>query len=159
VDPDHILGEVGLQAPYWDGPEPKVEPLEVRDAVVVEGASVEQARAIIGDRWRIEPGPRGAIVYGPEGVPGDIRAGVAFDDARFALWDHALQRVLEVKFYPELGEFRFRIMKGDECLGTFQPGETRTWDGTPFLDSVEGETEPEAIVDKLGIPRSFLARS
>lgn len=161
VDPDDILGEVGIRPPYWDTPEPKikVEPLEVREALVVEGASVDQARAIIGDRWRIEPGPRGAIVYGPEGLSGDIRAGVAFDNARFALWDQAPQRVLEVKFYPESGSFWFVIMKGDDCLGTFRPGETRTWDGTPFLDSVEGEPHPEAIVEKLGIPRSFLARS
>jgi hypothetical protein len=161
VDPDRILSDVGLQAPYWDEPEPqiKVEPLEVREAVVVEGASVDQTRAIIGDRWRIEPGPRGAIVYGPEGLHRDRRTGIAFNDARFGLWDHAPQRVLEVEFYPKSESFWFRIMKGEECLGTFRPEETRTRDGTPFLASVEGETQPEAIVEKFGIPRSFLARS
>jgi hypothetical protein len=161
VDPDRILSDVGLQAPYWDGPEPEIkpEPLEVREALVLEGASAEQARAIVGDQWRIEPGQRGAIVYGPEGLPRDRRTGIAFNDARFALWDRAPQRVLEVEFYPNSGKFWFRIMKGEECLGTFRPGETRTWDGTPFLANVEGETEPEAIVEKLGIPRSFLARS
>ena len=159
VDPDRILGDVGLQAPYWDGPAPKVDLVEVRHALVVEGASVEQVRAIVGDRWRIEPGPRGAIVYGPEGIPHDPRNMIAFGEARFALWDHAPDRVLEIKFYPKSGNFWFVIMKGDECLGTFQPGATRTWDGTPFLDSVEGKTQPEAIVEKLGIPRSFLARS
>lgn len=161
VDPDDILGEVGIRPPYWDTPEPKIkiEPLETREALVVEGASVEQVRAIIGERWRIEPGPRGAIVYEPEGAYRDVRLGVAFDNARFALWDHAPQRVLEIKFYPKSGNFWFAIMKGEECLGTFRPGQTRTWDGTPFLASVEGETEPVAIVEKLGIPRSFLARS
>jgi hypothetical protein len=50
-------------------------------------------------------------------------------------------------------------MKGEECLGTFRPGQTRTWDGTPFLASVEGETEPALLVEKLGIPSSFVART
>jgi hypothetical protein len=67
--------------------------------------------------------------------------------------------VLEVKFYPKSGEFWYCVMKGEECLGTFRPGETRTWDGTPFLASVDGETEPEAIIDRFGIERSFLARA
>jgi hypothetical protein len=60
---------------------------------------------------------------------------------------------------PAPGDFWFRVMKGEECLGTFRPGDTQAWDGTPFLASVEGETEPAAIVEKLGIPRSFVARS
>jgi hypothetical protein len=158
-DPDILLTKVGLQAPYWDGPEPKSNPLETREALVVEGASVEQARALAGDRWHIEPGPLGAIVHGPEDGTHNIRVGILFNDTRFALWDQAPGRVLEVKFYPKLNSFWFRIMKNEECLGTFRPGETRTWDGTPFLANVDGETEPEIIVEKLGIPRSFLARS
>jgi len=158
-DPDIVLSKVGLQAPYWDGPEPKSEPVVSRDAIVVEGASVDQARALAGDRWRIEPGPLGAIVYGPDGGVHDLRIAIMFNETRFALWDHAPGRVLEVEFYPKSGNFYFRIMKGEECLGTFRPGQTRTWDGTPFLASVEGETQPEAIVEKLGIPRSFLART
>jgi hypothetical protein len=157
-DPDIVLTKVGLQAPYWDGPAPKSEPVVSREALVVEGASVEQARALAGDRWRIEPGPLGAIVYGPEGGPHDLRVGIMFNDTRFALWDHAPGRVLEVDFYPKSGSFWFRVMKGEECLGTFRPGQTRTWDGTPFLATVDGETEPEAIVEKLGIPRSFVSR-
>jgi hypothetical protein len=157
-DPDIVLNRVGLQAPYWDGPARESRPLEVREALVIEGASVEQARAVAGDRWRIEPGPMGAIVYGSDGRY-DIRIGSMFNETRFALWDHAPGRVLEVLFYPKLDSFWFRVMKGEECLGTFRPGETRTWDGTPFLASVDGETEPEVIVEKLGIPRSFLART
>jgi hypothetical protein len=94
-----------------------------------------------------------------DGAFAEHRADLMFTDTRFVLWDHAPGRVLEVKFYPALGDFWFRVMKGEQCLGTFRPGETRTWDGTPFLASVEGETEPEAIVEKLGIPRSFVARS
>lgn len=146
-DPDYVLSDVGITAPYWDeAPDAvKSEPVEVREASVIEGASVEQARALAGDRLRIEPGPLGAIVYDPD------------PDTRFSLWDLAPGRVLEVLFYPRFGKFRFRVMKGEECLGTFKPGETRAWDGTPFLDNVEGETQPEAIVEKLGIPRSFLA--
>ena len=157
-DPDMVLSKVGLQAPHWDGPAPKSKPLVTRKALVIEGASVEQARAIAGDQWRIEPGPMGAIVYGPDDGTHDLRRNIIFNEARFALWDHAPGRVLEVLFYPDVGSFWFCIMKGEECLGTFRPGETRTWDGTPFLASVEGETEPEAIVEKLGIPRTFLAR-
>jgi hypothetical protein len=160
-DPGVVLGAVGLQAPYWDNlPDAvKPEPVESREALVVEGASVEQARALAGDRWRIEPGPLGAIVYGSEGGPYDLRVAMMFNDTRFAFWDHAPGRVFEIEFYPKSGSFWFRVMKGEECLGTFRPGQTRTWDGTPFLASVEGETEPEAIVEKLGIPRSFLART
>jgi hypothetical protein len=158
-DPDIVLNRVGIQAPYWDGPAPKAEPLVTRKALVIEGASVEQARAIASDRWRIEPGPMGAIVYGPDGDTHDIRVNMMFTETRFALWDQAPGRVLEVLFYPESGSFWFCVMKGEECLGTFRPGQTRTWDGTPFLASALGETEPEAIVEKLGIPRSFLART
>lgn len=157
VDPDSILSDVGIRAPYWDTPEPGPEPLEVREAIVVEGASVDQARAIAGDRWHIEPGPVGAIVYGPDQSTRDVRIGIMFNDSRFALWDRAPGRVLEVRFYPKMGEFGYRVMKGEECLGTFRPGQTQTWDGTPFLDNVDGEIQPEAIVEKLGIPRSFLA--
>jgi hypothetical protein len=157
-DPGVVLTNVGLRAPYWDGPEPKAKPLVTRKALVIEGASVEQTRMLAGDRWRIEPGPMGAIVYGPDGDTHDIRVNMMFTETRFALWDHAPGRVLEVLFYPESGSFWFCVMKGEECLGTFRPGETRTWDGTPFLASALGETEPEAIVEKLGIPRSFLAR-
>jgi len=158
-DPDIVLTKVGLQAPYWDSPEPESTPLEVREAIVIEGASVEQARAVAGDRWRIEPGPMGAIVYGPDGGTYDIRISIMFNDTRFAFRERAPGRVLEVLFYPTLGDFRFRVMKGEECLGTFRPGDTQAWDGTPFLASALGETEPEAIVEKLGIPRSFLART
>jgi hypothetical protein len=147
-DPDYVLTEVGITAPYWDEAPGgrKSMPVEVREACIIEGVSVDEARALAGDRWRIEPGLLGAIVYGPE------------PEVRFALQDRAPRRVFEVEFYPQSGSFWFRVMKGEACLGTFRPGETRTWDGTPFMNSVEGETEPEAIVDKLGIPRSFLAR-
>jgi hypothetical protein len=47
-------------------------------------------------------------------------------------------------------------MKGEVCLGTFKPNATRTWDGTPFLADFEGETTASGVLDKLGIPRSFL---
>lgn len=146
VDPVTILDGVGIRAPF-DDPDPNpvwVEPLKPREAIVIEGASVDQARQVAGDTLRIEPGPRGAIVYQP-----DL-------DTRFAFWERAPGCVLEVKFYPKSGEFWYRVMKGEECLGTFRPGETRSWDGTPFLASVDGETEPALIVEKLGIPRSFV---
>ena len=155
VTPSSVLREVGIRPPFWNKAPSTVKPkpIEVREVIVVEGASVEQARALVGDRWRIEPGPIGAIVYGSD--THDTR--IMFNDSRFALWEHAPGRVLEVEFYPESGSFWYRVMKGEECLGTFMPGQTQTWDGTPFLDNVEGETQPEAIVEKLGIPRSFLA--
>ena len=35
-----------------------------------------------------------------------------FDDMRFALWEQAPKRVLEVKFYPKLGSFWFRVLMG-----------------------------------------------
>jgi hypothetical protein len=145
-DPGVVLGTVGLKAPYWDEAQRAIDaaPLEVREASVLEGASVEQARALTGNRFRVEPGPLGAIVYAPD------------PDTRFALQDRAPGRVLEIEFYPRSGNFWFRVMKGEECLGTFRPGEAQTSDGTPFLDNVYGETEPGAIVEKLGIPRSFL---
>jgi hypothetical protein len=157
VTPTSVLREVGIRPRFWDAAPSTVksEPLQVREAIVVEGASVEQVRALAGDRWRIEPGPLGTIVYGPD--THDMR--ITFNESRFALWEHAAGRVLEVKFYPQLGDFAYRVMKGEECLGTFRPGQTQTWDGTPFLGSVDGETQPEAIVEKLGIPRSFLVRS
>jgi hypothetical protein len=149
VDPDVVLSAVGITAPYWDEAPGAVksEPLEAREVSIIEGASVEQARALVGDRLHVELGPLGAIVYDPD------------PDTRFALWDRAPGRVLEVLFYPKLGGFRFRVMKGEDCLGTFRPGKTSTWDGTPFLDNVEGETTPEGIIEKLGIARSFLARA
>jgi hypothetical protein len=160
VCPGEILDKVGIKIPYWDELPPITPtPLETREALVVEGAAVEQVRVLIGDRWRIEPGPRGAIVYGPDSSTHDIRVSILFNETRFALWEQAPGRVLEIEFYPKSGNFWFRVMKGEECLGTFRPGQTRTWDGTPFLASALGETEPEAIVEKFGIPRSFLART
>jgi hypothetical protein len=148
-DPDLVLSAVGITAPYWDEAPGAVksEPLEAREVSIIEGASVEQARALVGDRLHVELGPLGAIVYDPD------------PDTRFALWDRAPGRVLEVLFYPKLGGLRFRVMKGEDCLGTFRPGKTSTWDGTPLLDNVEGETTAEGIIEKLGIARSFLARA
>jgi len=151
VSPTKFLDEVGIKDPYW-GELPRtvpaqVEPLKPREALVIEGASVDQARQVAGDSLRVERGPRGAIVYQP-----DL-------DTRFAFWERVPGCVLEVKFYPKSGEFWYCVMRGEECLGTFRPGETRTWDGTPFLANVDGETEPEAIIDRLGIERSFLARA
>jgi hypothetical protein len=152
VSPAKFLDEVDIKDPYW-GELPRTAPAHVaalkpREAIVVEGASVHDARKVVaGEGLRIEAGPRGAVVYQPD------------PDTRFAFWERAPGRVLEVTFYPESGQFWYCVMKGEECLGTFRPGETRTWDGTPFLASVDGETEPEAIIDRLGIERSFLARA
>ena len=148
VTPDKFLNEIGIKDPYWGdlprSPPPSV-PVEVRKAMVIEGASDDLARQIAGSGVRVESGPRGPIVYAP-----DL-------ETRFAFWERAPGSVLELEFCPESGEFWFQIIKGEECLGTFRPGETRSWDGTPFLPSVDGETDPGTIVEKLGIPRSFVA--
>jgi len=114
-------------------------------AMVIEGASDDLARQIAGSGVRVESGPRGPIIYAP-----DL-------ETRSAFWERAPGSVLELEFCPESGEFWFQIIKGEACLGTFRPGETRSWDGTPFLSSVDGETDPGTIVEKLGIPRSFVA--
>jgi hypothetical protein len=149
VEPASVLRGVGLQAPYSDdGPDArKSVPVEVREAIVIEGASIELARLHSGDRVRIEPGPLGAIVYDPD------------PDTRSDLLFLGEDRAFEITFYPRPNSFRVRVMRLDTCVGTFKPGETRTWDGTPFLGDVEGETEPQAIVEKLGLSRSFLARA
>jgi hypothetical protein len=147
-DPLYVLGDVGIDVPGWDEPPIAPDPrwaVVSREASVIEGASVEEVCAFVPDQsLRINPGPLGAIVY-----DADVNTRILF-------WERAPARVFEFLYYPKSGKFRFQIMKGNECLGTFKPGETRTWDGTPFLANVEGETTPERIIDKFGIPRSFL---
>lgn len=150
VESGSVLHEVGLQAPYCDeGPDArKSVAVEVREAIVIKGATVDLARLFAGDRVRVEAGPLGAIVYDPDpGTRSDL----------LSLGEEG--RAFEVTFYPRSSSFRLRVMRLDTCVGTFKPGQTRTWDGTPFLASVEGETDPEAIVEKLGISCSFLART
>jgi len=132
--------------PGSNPPTPPTKPAVVRGAIVVDGVSVDEARAMVPEySFDIRPGPHGAIVNEPPG------------DSFILFWERA-PRVLELLFYAATGNFRFRIMKGEECLGTFKPGATRTWDGTPFLADFEGETTPEGIVAKLGIEPGFLAR-
>jgi len=146
VDPDTILRGVGVRAPYWDEPSPSVRPVEVREATIVEGLGVEQLRALVGDGPRVDAGPVGAIVYAPN------------TKTRFSLWDHAPDRVFEIMFYPETNTFRYRVMKGDECLGTFAPNQ-QTSDGTPRLLDVNGKSDPAEIVEQLGLDRSFVDSS
>lgn len=145
-DPVYVLGDVGIEVPGWDEETPPPDPrwaIVSREASVIEGASVDEAIAI-DQSLRVEPGPLGAIIYDAE-----VNTQILF-------WHQAPARVFEFLYYPKSGKFRFQIMKGNECLGTFKSGETRTWDGTPFLANVEGETTPERILEKFGIPRSFL---
>jgi hypothetical protein len=147
-DPGVVLGRVGLWIPGWSRVPAKPDPTRVlveRRAAVVERATVSEAMSLAGmESLKICPGPSGAIVYDPE------------LETRCMLWNQAPARVFEVLYYPKSKKFWFTIMKGDNCLGTFKPGETRTWDGTPFLADFEGETTAEGVLDKLGIPRSFL---
>ncbi len=149
-DPSYVLGAHDIEIPGWERelfPTPKPNLAAVsRNVSIVEGANIDDVRDIVFDvheALRIDQGPFGAIVYDP-----DV-------DTQLRLWE-APKRVFEIVFYPASRNFRFRIMKGDVCLGTFKPGESRTWDGTPFLGDVENETLPERIVEKLGVDRSFL---
>jgi hypothetical protein len=149
-DPADVLGGVGIAVPGWEskpaGPDPR-HAISSREAVVIEGASVDEVRQIApGKELRVEEGPLGAIIYEPE------------METRFLFWERAHRRVFEFLFYPDSGKFRFRIVKGEECLGTFKPGETRSWDGTPFLASVEGATTAANVIDKFGIAPAFLDR-
>lgn len=75
------------------------------------------------------------------------------------VWERA-PRVIDVTFNANRREFTLKIIVdcGQTSLGTFDPGATRTWDGTPFLPDFEGETEPAVIIAKLGIRPSFLER-
>jgi hypothetical protein len=147
-DPGEVLGKVGLWIPGWSRVPAKPDPTRVlveRRAAVVERSTVSEAMSFTGmESLKICPGPSGAIVYDPE------------LETRLMLWNQAPARVFEVLYYPKSKKFWFTIMKGEDCLGTFRPGETRTWDGTPFLADFEGETTAEGVLDKLGIPRSFL---
>jgi hypothetical protein len=147
-DPGIVLGTVGLWIPGWPRESPAFDPAKAttaRRALVVEGTTLAVAKSISGaNDLRMEFGPMGAIAYGP-----DI-------GTRTLLWERAPARVFEILYYPKSGNFTLTVLKGDRCLGTFRPGETRTWDGTPFLPDFEGETTAKGVLDKLGIPRSFL---
>lgn len=151
-DPAYVLGERGIDIPGWESEQPPVPHPSAdafsRSASVIEGATIDEARSLaldLDEHLRVDEGPVGAIVYDP-----DVQA-------QMRLW-LAPQRVFEILFYPQSGNFRLRIIKGAACLGTFKPGETRSWDGTPFLADFDGETQPDRIVDSLGIDRSFLGR-
>ncbi len=151
-DPAYVLGERGIDIPGWESEPATVErpsaAVTSRSASVIEGVTIDEARSLaldLDNGLRVDQGPVGAIVYDP-----DIQA-------QMRLW-LAPQRVFEILFYPQSGNFRLRIIKAAACLGTFKPGETRSWDGTPFLADFDGETQPDRIVASLGIDRSFLAR-
>jgi hypothetical protein len=145
-DPGVVLGRVGLWIPGWSRvpiePDPSQAVVE-RRATVVEHATVDEVAALVNG-IAASQGPLGAVAY-------DLEV-----NAHIQLWECAPKRVFEVLYYPDSADFRLAVMKGDNCLGTFRPGETRTWDGTPFLADFEGETTAEGVLDKLGIPRSFL---
>jgi hypothetical protein len=147
-DPGEVLGEVGLWIPGWSRvpiePDPSRAVVE-RRATVVEHATVDEVAALVnGTSIAASQGPLGAVAY-------DLEV-----DTHIQLWECAPNRVFEVLYYPDSADFCLAVMKGDNCLGTFKPGETRTWDGTPFLPDFEGETTAEGVLEKLGIPRSFL---
>jgi hypothetical protein len=148
-DPGVVLGNVGLWIPGWrrDSIELTAPSRNVvaRRATVVENATVTEVAVLLNETSiDTSSGPLGTVAY-------DLKV-----DAHIQLWELAPKRVFEVLYYPVSADFCLTVMKGDNCLGTFKPGETRTWDGTPFLPDFEGETTAEGVLDKLGIPRSFL---
>ncbi len=149
AEPSKILGPLGIAIPGHDTPlalDPRWA-LEVRYASVVEGASVDQVRALVPDvDLDVVAGPLGGVVYDADA------------NTRCDLAERGQHRVFQVRFYPQSGEFSVEVDVGENCIGTFKPGATRTWNGTRFLDNVEGETHPERIVETLGIRRSFLDR-
>lgn len=147
-EPGSVLSKVGLWIPGWgSGPltiDPDVAVIERRVAIL-EGTTLANAKVLLGDdSIGVRAGPLGAIVHDP-----DL-------EVRFKLWTQAPNRVFDVLYYPKSKKLWLKVMKGETCLGTFRPGETRTWDGTPFLADFEGATTAEGVIDKLGIPRSFL---
>lgn len=146
--PAAILAEVGIEIPGHDGAS-ALDPgaaIIARRASVIQGASVEETFALVPELGiDAHAGPMGTVVYGPTA---NLQSDLA---------ERAPGRVFEVLYYPMSDYFEVAVVVGETCIGTYRPGETRTWDGTPFLDNIEGETEPSRILEKFGIPRSFLA--
>jgi len=101
-----------------------------------------------GDRWRIEPGPKGAIVYGPDGGTHDIRIVITFS---------SIQRQ-ETRGQAD-GSFRFRVMRAKSVWARFRPGkrargmERRSWPASKARPTQRRSSSSS------GIPRSFLART
>jgi hypothetical protein len=147
-EPKKILADVGIEMPGSQGtiPDPMAGTAAIaRRATIIEMFARQHLRAFLPlSGASVAEGRMGAIAYD---VDIDIRA---------RIWNETAQRIFEVLFYPEIGDFVLKIIKDQKCLGTFNPGETRTWDGTPFLADFEGATTAVGVLDKLGIPRSFL---
>src|SRR5688500_16364407 len=96
----------------------------------------------LAGKRRIEPGPKGALVYDFDVTtdrPDDPSAAVA-----------------EVTFRAGPASLKVSLIRGEEAVGTFVPGRIRTWAGTPYLDNIEGGRSASDVIDALGIPRSFV---
>jgi hypothetical protein len=148
-EPEGVFVAHRMRVPGWDDPREPPDPswaVISREVSILENATPKNVRALCpDDNLRVEAGPRGTIVY-----DADVNTQIMF-------WRRAPARVFEARFTPKTGFFQLTIMHGDSCLGTFRPNETRTWDGTPFLADVEGETDPARIIALFGIDPAFLA--
>jgi hypothetical protein len=142
-EPRKILEGIGIAIPGSQATMP--DPTPGTAAIARRATVIENLRTLV-------PLPGALVTQGRMGA-------IAYDvdiDIRVRIWNETAERIFEVLFYPQIGDFIVKIVKNERCLGTFCPGETRTWDGTPFLADFEGETTAEGVLDKLGIPRSFL---
>lgn len=102
-----------------------------REAALFEGATLAGVQPHVADGARLVATPRGVVALGDDGIAGD-----------------ATYRVMHV-----VDEGRFYVYVGE---AVFQRPAGQPTGGAEELASVEGETEPRAIVQKLGIPVDYI---
>lgn len=137
-----VPGEKELRPPR--GPH---RPAHIRAISLVENANAEEVRTALAYREiqpLVEPGVRGTLVTEPDlGTYSDISARLPYV-------------VYHLEYDPKDGRFVCHRLQDGRTMSAFARGQTWVRPNVPLVDDIEGETTPEGIVRKLGVPSSFI---
>jgi hypothetical protein len=136
--PRVVAASVGIVVP---SPESRPE-RPTRMAALLEGIAFEDLSGEVSEPKNVARSHRGAILLG------ELWVG-------YRLCEERNLRMVEVLHYLDDDTFKCTIYKGDDAW-VFPPDAVSPSWGLPTVDSIEGETEPRAIVRKLGIPEDFI---
>ena len=154
-DPITLCAEVGIGVPGHPPPHPRQRPFRptrTRAVSLVESMTADQVRSALGDSdlpETIEDAARGALVTEhPLWVDGPTYAHLS---------SCVPNRVYHVEYDPLDGRFVCLSLRDGVVEERFEVGDTWVRRSGIRVDEIEGESTPEGIVRKLGIPDSFLA--
>jgi len=152
-DPVRVLEAVGIVPPGHSPPQKDATPGRParRWATVIVGVSPANVAPHLppgGRAVRVEACPLGTILWEPG------------SETLNWLAVQTGARVYDVHYAPQADDFEVQVLEGERFLGAFSPGDVATGapGEPPIVDDILGETKPPAIVARLGLPASFLAR-